>query len=271
MSVPRVWPEGYQCAATITVDFDGESVEARSMDLPLWGRNSYGRYGAQVGLQRLLALFQRFGVTATFFIPGWDAERYPAAMEAIATAGHEVAGHGYLHEDFSALTRDQQAEALERSEAALERVFGRKPSGWRAPDGLMTTETRSLLASRGYRYDSSYNDDDVPYVVSDQQGNRLVELPVHEPSSDRYYYSKYRMPDVVAAGLREELSATYEVGGLFNLVLHPRGDYGSGRGSRIRAVAAVLQSIREYPGIWVATCGQVADWMLERTEGASAG
>lgn len=271
MSLPRFWPESYQCAATITVNFDGESLDQKNSPLPLWGRHSFGRYGAQAGVQRLLALFARYGITATFFIPGWDAERYPEVMAAIKAGGHEVAGHGYLHEDFSALSLEEQAEILERSETSLQQVFGVKAVGWRAPDGLMTKETRGLLARRGYTYDSSYNDDDLPYVVEDGQGHRLAELPLHDPCTDKLYYGKYRMPDKVAAAFQNEFEATYDEGGLFNLTLHPRGDVGSGRAVRVRAVESVLQTIQEHANVWWATCSEVADWTLQSASvGASS-
>src|SRR5262249_17696693 len=146
---------------------------------PLWGRDSYGRYPAKIGARRLLDCFARAGVRATFFIPAWDAERDATVMEAIAAAGHEVAGHGFVHEDFSGRAGAEQRAVLARSEEVFRRVFGRPPSGWRAPDGLMTKETRPLLSERGYRYDSSFCDDDLPYLVADAQGNRMVELPVH--------------------------------------------------------------------------------------------
>lgn len=263
MSIPKVWPDGMQAAVTITVNFAGESVEHSTMELPLWGRYSYGRYGAQHGVDRLLDVFERFGIQATFFIGGWDAERYPQVMEAIARAGHEVAGYGYLHEDFSGLTPDEQRAVLDKSETAHTQIFGRKPTGFRAPEGLMTRETRDILVERGYRFDSSYCDDDIPYVVVGESKKRIVELPHVPAASDRLYYQHYRAPSVVAAALREEFDAMYEVGGLCNLTLHPRGDYGSGRGVRIPAIEAVLQAIREHPHAWVTTCGQVADWMLK--------
>lgn len=257
------WPEQAQCAAVITVDFDGESVEQRDFpNQPLWGRNSLGRYGAQIGIYRILDLLARHELRATFFIPGWDAERYPEAMERIAAAGHEIAGHGYIHEDFSALSTGEQAEVLGRSEEVFQRVFGAKPAGWRAPAGLMSRATRGLLAQRGYRYDSSFCDDDLPYVVADEAGNRLVELPVHETTSDSRYYRLRRPPSAVLDGWRADLSAIYEVGGLFNLTLHPRGDFGSGRAARLAMVEALLESLRGYPRVWYATCGEVADWAL---------
>jgi hypothetical protein len=120
------------------------------------------------------------------------------------------------------------------------------------------------LASRGYRYDSSYCDDDLPYVVQADQGARLVELPHFPASSDKLFYARHRIPSVVGRALADELEAMYDVGGLFNLVLHPRGDYGSGREVRIRSLETLFDRIRERSNLWVATCGEVADWMLEQ-------
>ncbi len=256
------WPEGVQAGAAITVNFGGESVEHSTMELPLWGRYSHGRYGAQQGVYNLLELFRRYEVKATFFIAGWDVERYPQAMEAIAMDGHEVAASGYLHEDFSKLSPAEQAAVLDRSEEVLQRVFGRKPVGFRAPDRLLSKETRGLLASRGYRYDSSYCDDDRPYVVEVDGGKRLAELPIHEPWFDRPYYERHRTSRAFTESILDEFDATYGVGGLFTLGIHPRGDWGSGRGLRVRALEPILQSFREHPRMWLSTCGEIAEWVL---------
>lgn len=271
------WPDGYHSAAVITVNLDGESFEQPLLPgEPLWGRYSYGRYGAQVGTERILALLERYRVRATWFIPGWDVERYPEQMEAIASAGHELAGRGWANEDFSTLTREEQIVVLERSEEAFATAFGAKPTGWRAPSGvgqlhepraslsiqgsLMSSATRPLLAERGYCYDSSFCDDDLPYVVATASGQTLVELPQHTTASDRHYYQVHRLPSVVAGAWSEELSAVHEVGGLFNLALSPRGDWGSGRGVRIRAVESLLQALRETPNVWITSCDEVAEW-----------
>jgi peptidoglycan-N-acetylglucosamine deacetylase len=271
------WPEGYQSAAVIGVNIDGESFEQPELPgEPLWGRYGYGRYGAQEGVYRLLKVFDRYGVTATFFVPGWDVDRYPDVMEAIAKAGHEIAGRGYANENFALLTPDDQREVLERSEQAFIRAFGRKPSGWRGPHALpgvndpgqrlaipgslVSPDTRLILAERGYLYDSSYCDDDLPYVV---EGTGLVELPVHATASDRPYYERHRLPGIVAAAWCEELNAMHAAGGLLNLTLSPRGDWGSGRQVRIQAVEAFLQSLWETPNLWITTCANVAAWMLD--------
>jgi peptidoglycan/xylan/chitin deacetylase (PgdA/CDA1 family) len=271
MSATHSWPAGVQAAAAITVSFDGESVDRATMPMPLWGRYSHGRYGAQLGAHNLLALFARYNVRATFFIGGWDVERYPALMQDIAAAGHEVAGHGYLHEDFSALTPDEQDAVLARSEDTFVATFGHKPVGFRAPERLMSADTRQLLAARGYRYDSGYSDDDLPYLVARADGRHtLVELPVQEVWSDKAYYEKHRTPAVTQAAFVDEFEACYAAGALFTLTVHPRGDYGSGRGLRVRALEPVLQAMREQPRLWLATCGKIADWTLAQARTDSA-
>ena len=65
----------------------------------------------------------------------------------------------------------------------------------------------------------------------------------------------------------DEFDATYGIGGLFSLGIHPRGDYGSGRGGRVRALEPLLRAFREHPGLWLATCGEIAEWTLGETDG----
>ena len=154
---------------------------------------------------------------------------------------------------------------LEQSEAAFTTILGAKPAGFRAPERLMSRDTRRILAGRGYRYDSGYSDDDFPYLATDPDTQAtLVELPVQEPWSDKTYYEKHRTPAAVQQAFVDEFQASAYEGGLFTLVLHPRGDYGSGRGLRTRAVEPVLQAIREQPNVWTPTCRELADWMLDR-------
>lgn len=264
MRTESFWPEPYCYAVAITVNFDGESVERRTVpsSAALWGRSGYGRYGAQIGVHRLLDLFDRRGMRATFFIPGYDVERYPKVMERIAQAGHEVGGHGYFHEDFSTLSRDQQGECLDRIEQVFKESFGALPVGWRAPDGLMTHETRPLLMERGYQYDSSYCDDDFPYIVKGGQDRYLVEIPCFDSASDKTYYLARRSPSIVLEAWRHELAAAKRIGGLLNVVIHPRGDYGSGRTLRVRAVEAILEQIHVDGDAWVTSCDEIAEWTL---------
>lgn len=266
MSITDFWPQGIQAAAVITVNLEAESVDHRDAELPLWGRRSHGRYAAQEGTDNLLEIFIRQAVKATFFVNGWDAQRYPALIEQIVSAGHEIAASGYLHEDFSTLSAEQQQEVLEQSEQALLSISGSKPTGFRAPDRLMTGETRAVLIARGYRYDSSYSDDDLPYYVDLGQRRSLVEVPMQEPYSDRCYYELHRTPQVVQSALIDLFDAAYDEGTLFTLTVSPRGDIGSGRGLRARVVESVIEAMKERPHLWLATCAAITDWMYSNLE-----
>jgi hypothetical protein len=53
---------------------------------------------AEANVERILALFERYDVKATFFTLGWIAERYPGIVRDIVRHGHELASHGYGHQ-----------------------------------------------------------------------------------------------------------------------------------------------------------------------------
>lgn len=58
-----------------------------------------GMHAGEVGVPRLLKLFQKHGLTTTWFIPGHSLETFPKEMAAVRDAGHEIGLHGYSHEN----------------------------------------------------------------------------------------------------------------------------------------------------------------------------
>lgn len=107
---------------------------------------------------RILDLFARHEVRATFFVLGWIAERAPGLVRRIAEAGHEVASHGQDHRRVFTLTPDQFRADLSRSRAALEDAAGVRLTGYRAPSFSIDRRTpwaHAILAEQGYAYSSS--------------------------------------------------------------------------------------------------------------------
>jgi len=81
-----------------------------------------------------LALLDRLRVRATFFLVGDACARHPDHVRSLAAAGHELAGHGYTHQRFSALSTSELRSELERTQALLpasprERPLVRPPHG----------------------------------------------------------------------------------------------------------------------------------------------
>jgi polysaccharide deacetylase family protein (PEP-CTERM system associated) len=107
---------------------------------------------------RVLGLFAKTGVRATFFVLGWVGERYPGIVRRIAAAGHEIASHGYMHQDIGSQTRDEFRSDIRRSKAVLEDLSGTAVRGYRAPTfsiGRKTWWAYDILSEEGYRYSSS--------------------------------------------------------------------------------------------------------------------
>ena len=59
---------------------------------------------------RILDLFDRYCIRATFFVVGWVAERFPDLVIDIRERGHEVACHSYWHRKVYDLTPEEFAE-----------------------------------------------------------------------------------------------------------------------------------------------------------------
>lgn len=154
----------------------------------------WDRYESRVerNTKRLLRLLGEFGVKGTFFILTWNAERFPALVEAIAADGHEVATHGYAHRLVYELGRDLYRRDLERSLETLERIVGVRPRGYRAPSFSVTSRSMwalDVMLESGIDYDSSifpvrdslYGMPGAlrfPFVIHAAGPRRLVEFPM---------------------------------------------------------------------------------------------
>ena len=147
---------------------------------------SHQAYGARTGIARLLRVARPARVRATFFIPGYSAERWPAICRAIRDAGHEIAHHGYLHEGAHGATRDRAGAPTRcAASAALDEVLGVRPTGYRGPNWELTYETPAILARHGFVYDSGLMDADHPYVLATSRGRRARRRSSSCPATGR--------------------------------------------------------------------------------------
>src|SRR5215467_2756819 len=84
--------------------------------------------------ETLLDMLDRHNVTATFFILGYVADRFPKLIEAIRAGGHEIGSHGHLHTRVYEMTPESFAVDLDRSLAALASAGAPKITAFRAPE-----------------------------------------------------------------------------------------------------------------------------------------
>jgi peptidoglycan/xylan/chitin deacetylase (PgdA/CDA1 family) len=255
---PLAWPGGARCAVFVSVNFDAEVFDLKSTtEDRLFGRFSYGRYGVRAGLPRLTALLARRGIAATVFVTASDARRHPEALRALHEAGHEIAARGMDLTPLPSLGTGER-DALEACRAALAQVTGTPPVGFRSPGGELSSQTLSHLADLGFGYDSSFQDDDFPYLVAPTAGTRLVEIPTVHALDDSLPFSARHTHARVFQIWREEFDALYDAGCLVPLTIHLRGDVGSTRAARIAALEALLEHMAAQPGVCFMTGTQLA-------------
>ena len=70
-------------------------------------------FAAHDGLDQLLAVLQRFGITATFAVPAVIAQLRAERIRALLADGHEIAANGLKHEDVSALSAAEEKARLD--------------------------------------------------------------------------------------------------------------------------------------------------------------
>lgn len=263
---PVPWPDGARCAVAITFDMDTDSLI--HLDHPEDGYRrvsgiSMLRYGPEVAVPRIVETYRQLGIQQTFFVPAWCIENYPAAVKAMVDDGHEVAHHGYLHENPVAGDREAERYWLKRGFEVIENATGQKPRGWRAPLYNFSDNSADLLIEEGFLYDASLMGDDVPYVLRTDLGE-LIELPAHWGVDDWPQFVQsmdldYMMPIKSASRgidvFREEFDAMYEYGGLWIGVWHP---FATGRLARWRKVVELIEYMQSKGDVWLARMEDIA-------------
>ncbi len=261
---PADWLHGDRAAAVLSFALDGEtpilaagrrySTHAMTM--------SHQAFEAEVAVPRLLRLLDDCGVAATFFVPGFVAERNPAMVTAVVEAGHEVAHHSYSHRPPTQLTLAQDREEFERGIAALGSL-GITPRGYRAPMWAATGDTPELVAEYGMTYDSSLMNRDTPYKLA-ARDRTIVELPPHWSLDDWEQYAylpephlgyHLNRPEAVVDAWVEELEALREVGGLFMLTSHA---FLTGRAGRTRALRRLIEQAQSRRDVRFMTAAALA-------------
>jgi len=257
------WPAGKRIAVNFTADFDAMLLRRLNNEPPM--QLAKGEFGGRVGIWRLIELFDSHNIKATVFTVGRICELYPKALRAAVRSGHELADHMWEHR--VPREPDLERDHLLKTRDALERISGRRPVGSRSH------HTPTLLRDEGYIYNSHGAADHKPYYVLDDKGAPcLLELPFHFAIDDAMFFS---FAWYASANAEQRLSDTdrvfdmwwagfmqqYRQGGYLNICLHP---FVSGRALRIAMLDRLIARMKTLPGVWFATCEEVARHCLEQ-------
>ena len=277
-------------AVCLSVDYDALSIW--TMMGAIGARSvSRGEFAVTDATPRLLEVFERHGIETTWFIPGITAAQYPDSVAAVAAAGHEIANHGHLHEDFGTLPLPEARAAIARASETLERVTGVRPLGARLSGNDLDGGCLEILAEQGFDYDSSLFGGYSAHWARARDswdsegllhyGDRLdlVELPIGSYSHTDFSHFEINAALGLPAALAnprqleqiwvDELDDldSRQPDGFLMLAIHPQT---IGRGSRL----AMLERVIAYAlagGHRFVSCAELARGFREQEAATSAG
>lgn len=109
-------------------------------------------------MPKLLDLYAKYGIKATFFYTGYIAKLYPEVVKMAANLGHEIGSHGKSHlkeNGFDIMPYEKQVKHLEYSKKLLEDIGGKPVVSFRSPALRVSPNTATALLETGFRIDSS--------------------------------------------------------------------------------------------------------------------
>ncbi|MGK5629629.1 polysaccharide deacetylase family protein [Streptomyces sp. URMC 123] len=99
---------------------------------------------------RLLDILKEKKVPATFFLLGENhVVEHPEVVRRIADEGHEVANHTWSHERLDQSEPDEIRAELARTQDAIEKITGRKPTLMRPPQGRTNDKVSDVTRELG--------------------------------------------------------------------------------------------------------------------------
>ena len=269
---PPCWPGGAQLAVSFVVNVeegaelsigDGDERNESTYEIreevegaPDLCMETHFAYGTRQGYRRIADAFDAHGVKATFSTCGRAAERSHWLMRDIVLRGHEISCHGWLWERHANMSREDEAEVIARSRAAILAASGTAPVGWHTRSSA-SVNTRDLLIERSdFLYDSDAYDDDIPRMT----GGHVI-LPYAFDTNDMRFspgggFVQARDFSDYVIGAFERLHAEgAHAARMMSIGLHLRL---IGRPGRIQGLEDVLAHIATRQGVWIAPRRDIA-------------
>ncbi|MCE8510685.1 allantoinase PuuE [Ruegeria pomeroyi] len=186
------WPGGAKVAVQFVLNYEegGENCvlhgdaasEAFLSDIPgaapwpgqrHWNMESIYEYGARAGFWRLHRLFTGADIPLTIYGVASALARSPEQVEAMLSAGWEIASHGLKWVEHKDMPEEEERAAIAEAIRLHTEVVGERPRGWYT--GRCSVNTVRLVAEEGgFDYVSDTYDDDLPYWLDVAGRNQLI-------------------------------------------------------------------------------------------------
>ena len=247
-------------------------------------------------LYSIIESLQRLKTDAapTFFIPAVVLSRHPKLIAHIAEQGVEIGIHGYVHNDYRFLTRDEQYQQTQRAIHVFKQT--QIPhTGFRNPYLGWTEESHQVFAQLGLTYES--NDAVIHEVIDPSQltplirsgyekslalfqaipctsyslrphfvpwcAPELLSIPVSLPD-DEELFDRLRITNQKEVGSiwSSVMQRVYALGGIYTLNLHPERGVLCKEALNLLLATARSQALP----VWITRLNDVTEWWKERRQ-----
>jgi len=154
-----------RCSFTVDVDRDVNQAcqgQVCAVSAPRDGDDRPRFASSAKGLETIVDVLDSLDIRGTFFFEARTAMEISRHLDLSSLmSGHEIACHGYDHEDLTGqktgvhLERGHLEEILERSISSIREIFGGSRFGFRAPYQSCDGNVDAMLYEKDFIYDSS--------------------------------------------------------------------------------------------------------------------
>ena len=209
-------------------------------------------YGARAGFWRLHRLFTGADIPVTIYGVATALARSPEQVEAMKTAGWEIASHGLKWVEHKDMPEAEERAAIAEAVRLHTEVVGQRPRGWYT--GRCSENTVRLVAEEGgFDYVSDTYDDDLPYWLPVGQGHQLI-IPYTLEANDMRFATApgYITGEQFFTYLKDAFDLLYAEGAagrpaMLSIGLHCRL---IGRPGKIAGLMRFIDYIKTHPDVW---------------------
>lgn len=109
-------------------------------------------------MDKIFHILDQVNCSATFFIVGWIAQKYPDIVKRIDSAGYQIGSHSNMHQLVYEMNYKSFDSDLRSSISILESLTGKKVNSFRAPGFSITEKNKwafEVLIKNGIEMDCS--------------------------------------------------------------------------------------------------------------------
>jgi peptidoglycan/xylan/chitin deacetylase (PgdA/CDA1 family) len=267
------WPEGQKIAMSVGLaleSFAYKSQFANKLASPGKVNHyslSYGDYGWKVGVWRILDVLDKYEIKGNMSVNGKAAEDHPGIVKAVAEAGHEINGHGWVN-DVTVTDADPDAERdeIRRCTKVLTEAAGIRPVGWTGPGSTGSAHTLEILADEGYLWNGDNASDDIPFIEKTKKGPIVIMPRTNSPHNDLTMWLHPRNPpSIIWEGFKDSFDQLYAEGGAgyprwIEITMH---SHIAGRPTLQPVIRKCLEYAKQHSDVWFARRRDIAEWAMK--------